>query len=690
MHSPLFTDLVVILVVSIGVLFVSHQVRLPAIIAFLVSGVLLGPHGLGLVSAVHEVEQIAEIGVILLLFTIGLEFSLADLLRMRRVVLLGGTLQVFSVTGLVAGIAAALGLPLRQAVFLGMLASLSSTAVVLRLFQERAQVDAPHGRMALGILVYQDLMIVPMMLVIPVLAGGPEGLGPAVVGFLTRTALALGAALVLARFVVPQMLHRVVRTRNRDLFLLTVVTVCLTVAWAAGVAGMSLPLGAFLAGLLISESEYSHQALADILPFRDVFASFFFVSIGMLLDLGLVTREPLTLTALVVGILVLKSVAAGLAAAAVGASPATVVTSGLSLSQVGEFSFVLAGTGIAAGILSEGTYQWFVAVAVVTMGVTPFLLSAAPALAAGFGRLPLVGRLGPGALEEDPYGHAPELSGHVVIVGFGVNGRNVARAARVGGIPYVAVDMNPSLVASARAGGVNLLYGDATRQAFLEYLGIERAHALVVAISDAAATQRIVAVARSMNPGCTIIARTRHVHEVEPLLEIGANAAIPEELETSIEIVARLLATYLVPRSEIEAFIAELRAGEYEMLRSPSGAGDIRDLGLTLTDTEVQTMRVGEESPIAGRALAETDLRNLYGVSVVAIRRQGAVIPNPGGDETVEAGDLLVLLGLAEEMAAVAPLVRGDTVPPEGRAKPAGHGTPGGHGTAGPAGSEME
>lgn len=662
MHGALFTDLVIVLVVSIGVLYGSHYVRLPPIIAFLVSGMLLGPHGFGLVSAVEEVEQIAEIGVILLLFTIGLEFSLADLLRMRRVVLLGGSLQVFGVTGIVSLAARALGVPWNQAVFLGMIASLSSTAVVLRLFQQRAEVDAPHGRMGLGILVYQDLMIVPMILLIPVLAGGSAGIGTAVVTFLTKTAVALVAVVVLARFVVPQMLHRVVQTRNRDLFLLTVVTVCMAVAWAAGLAGMSLPLGAFLAGLLVSESEYSHQALADILPFRDVFASFFFVSIGMLLDLRLVAEQPLVLGAVVLGVLVLKSLAAGVAAAVVGATVHTMVTTGFALSQIGEFSFVLASTGITAGLLDDTTYQWFVAVSVVTMGVTPFILRAATPAARGLARLSVLERLGPGALPTDPTGEARELSGHVVVVGYGLNGRNVSYAARVGGIPYVAVDMNPSLVAAARAEGVNLLYGDATRQAFLEHLGVARAHAVVIAISDAAATRRITALARSLNPSCTIVARTRQVHEVDALLELGATAAIPEELETSIEIVSRILATYLVPRVEINAFVSELRAGEYEMFRSLADPSGVRELRQTLTDIEVGTLRVGPASPIVGRALRDTDLRNLYGVSVVAIRRGDGLIPNPGGDHEVEPGDLLVVLGLAKEIAAVTPLVRGDAV----------------------------
>lgn len=660
MHAPLFADLVVLLVVSIGVLFVSHQVRAPGIIAFLVSGMLLGPHGLGLVSAVHEVEQLAEIGVILLLFTIGLEFSLADLLRMRRVVLLGGSLQVFGVTAVVAGGAVAAGIPTNQAIFLGMIASLSSTAVVLRLFQERAEVDAPHGRVSLGILVYQDLMIVPMILLIPVLAGGSGSLGSALAAFAVKTVAALVGVVVLARFVVPQLLHRVVQTRNRDLFLLTVVTVCLATAWAAGEAGMSLPLGAFLAGLLISESQYSHQALADILPFRDLFASFFFISIGMLLDLGLIADNPVPLAATVLGLLVVKGLAAGIATAAVGGSLATIAMTGLGLSQVGEFSFVLAGTGMAAGLLTQGAYHWFVAASVITMGLTPFILRLGPPLAEGMRRVPLLERLSVGSLAEDPSGRAKELSGHVVIVGFGVNGRNVAHAARLGGIPHVAVDMNPSLVAAAREEGFEVVYGDATRQAFLEYLGVERAHALVVAIPDASSTRQIIALTRSINPRCTIVARTHQVEEVEDLLELGANFAIPADLETSIEIVARLLATYLIPRAEIDAFISELRAGQYQMFRSLRATSDLEDLRQTLTDVEIQTLRVDDQSTIAGRALNETDLRNVYGVSVVAVRRGESLIPNPGGDQIVLAGDLLVLLGLAEEIAAVTPLIRGD------------------------------
>jgi CPA2 family monovalent cation:H+ antiporter-2 len=653
MHIPLLTDIVILLGVSLGVLYAAHGLRLPPVVAFLITGVLLGPHGLAAIRSVDEVEQLAEIGVILVLFAIGLEFSLADLMRMRRTVLLGGTLQVLGVLAIAAMTLTGTGMPPREALFLGMIATLSSTAVVLRLLQQRAEIDAPHGRVTLGILVYQDLAIVPMMLLIPVLAGGGSGLGVALGAFAGKAAGILVLVFVLARFVVPRVLARVVGTQSRDMFLLAVVTVCLLVAWAGAEAGLSLALGAFLAGLVVSESEYSHQALSDILPFRDLFASFFFISIGMLLDVGLALGSPALLTLLVLGVLLVKGLVAGAATLMLGRSVATAVMVGLALSQVGEFSFILAGSGLAEGLMSEVTYQWFLAAAVVSIGLTPFLMMVAPKLASAVERAPLPGILRLGRLPEVPFETPDELTDHVILVGFGVNGHNVARAAGVAGIPLVAIEMNPTVVLEERQRGVNIHYGDASRSAVLEHAGIQRARVVVVAISDAAATRRIAGLAHAMNPAAFVIVRTRYLDEVEPLREAGAHLVIPEELETSVEIVARVLGTYLVPQREIDGFLAEIRAGGYEMLRAPQERGaTLRDLHLTLSDLEVSTLEVLRGCPVAGRRLADTDLRKLYGITVVAIRRGDELIPNPGGGDRVEVGDILVVLGLNEEITA--------------------------------------
>jgi CPA2 family monovalent cation:H+ antiporter-2 len=659
MHVPFLADLVTLLAVSVVALYLSHLAKLPAILGFLAAGMVIGPDALGLINEFEQVEQLAEVGVVFLLFTIGIEFSLADLLRMRREVLLGGTLQVVGVTVVALAVLVGLGLPTNEAVFVGMIASLSSTAVVLRLLQQSAEIDAPHGRMSLAMLVYQDLMIVPMMLIVPVLSGEGGGLAAALSTFVIKAAVVLVSVLVLARWVVPQLLDRIVNTRDRELFLLSIVGFCLVVAWLAGLAGLSLALGAFLAGLLVSESEYSHQALADILPFRDLFASFFFVSIGMLLDLGLVIEQPFLLAAVVGAVLAVKAAAAGGATLLLGGSLRTAVFTGGAMSQVGEFSFVLAGAGLATGLLTDEIYQSFVAAAVATIGLTPFMLRAAPTIADRLGRLPLPDRLRGGALAEAAPLPAAELENHLIVIGYGVNGRNVTRAAIVAGIPYVSVDMNPSLVTDARDTGVNIHYGDATRQALLGHLGVQRARVVVVALSDPTATRRVTVLARALNPTCSIIARTRYVREMEQLSALGATLVIPEELETSVEIVSRVLGSYLVPRRERDAFIAEIRSGGYEMWRKPAHeAASMFELRETLTDLDISSLKVDPNSEIAGQRLSDTDLRRLYGVTVLAIRRVDDLIANPGADEVVRPGDMLVVMGLGEEIAAAYQLFR--------------------------------
>jgi len=668
MQLPLLTDIVILLGVSLLVLYLSHGVRLPPVVAFLVTGVLLGPHGLGVVRAVHEVEQLAEIGVILVLFAVGLEFSLKDLLRVRRSVLVGGTVQMCSVIAAVFAVLALAGVGRREALFLALIASMSSTAVVLRILQQRAETDAPHGQTSLAILVYQDLMIVPMMLLVPVLAGTGGSPAAAIGAFAFKAAAILALVPLLARVVVPRVLERIVDTRSRDMFLLAVVGTCLAVAWVASTAGLSLALGAFLAGVIVAESEYSHQALADILPFRDLFASFFFISIGMLLDVRLVAQSPLLLGLLVGSVLVIKAGAAALATMVVGLSLRAAVLTGLALAQVGEFSFILAGSGMSEGLIGGASYQRFLAVAVASIGATPFLMTMAPRLAHALGRLPLPARLKAGgiAASASARGAASAApSDHVVVVGFGVNGGNVARAAAVAGVPFVAVDMNPAVVRAQRAAGVPIHYGDATQEATLEHAGVPRARVVVVAISDAAATRRVTALARAMSPSCRIIARTRWMREVEPLLAAGADLVIPEELETSLEIVARVLAGYLVPKREIDAFLTEVRAGSYTMLRAPSTAGPtLADLQPRLAEVEISTLRVDADSPLAGRRLADTDLRRLFGVTVVAIRRGEELLPNPGAEVRLQAGDALIVMGLNEEVASASALFRSGGLDP--------------------------
>jgi CPA2 family monovalent cation:H+ antiporter-2 len=617
------------------------------------------------VRAVHEVELLAEIGVILLLFSIGIEFSLGSLVRIWRSVVLGGALQVGVTIGVAFLLARALDFGPQQALFLGMLASLSSTAIVLRLLQERNELDAPHGKNTLGILLFQDMAIVPMMLFTPLLAlGGGDVTGP-LLTLLAKGVVIVVLVLVAARWVMPWLLFQVARTRSREVFLLATAAVGLAAAWLTSLAGLSLALGAFLAGLIISESEYSDQALGEILPFKELFLAFFFVSVGMLLDLSFVMREIGGVVLVSVVTLALKLVVVTVVVRSLGASLRTGILAGLALSQVGEFSFILSRTGIEVGLLPGDLEQFFLSMTVLTMAVTPFLVSAAPALADRFLRLPLPPVLtgaGEPGLAQDEEGPAKGLSDHVIIVGFGINGRNLARAARVAGIPYVILEANPDTVKREKKAGEPIHFGDAIHPAVLQHMGVERARVLVTAISDPGATRRVAEVAKRMNPGVHVVARTRYVEEMEPLYRAGADDVIPEEFETSVEILTLVLQRYLIPRVEIDEFVAEVRAGGYEMFRGMAGkTGRPGPGGLPfhLPDTEIETVRVSKRSYLVGRTLAESALRVEYGVTLLAVRREEGTVTNPQPDLTFREGDVLVVFGTVQQVADAAALARG-------------------------------
>ncbi len=662
MGIPLLNDITIIFGLSIIVLFICHRLRVPTIIGFLLTGALAGPHGFGFINAVHEVEILAEVGVVLLLFTIGIEFSLEELWKIKRSVLLGGVLQVGLTILAAFVITKQLGQPIGNSIFIGFLISLSSTAIVLKILQERAEVDSPHGRTTLAVLIFQDVIIIPMMLFTPILAGATS---PVASSPLILVAQGLGMVvlvMVSAKLIVPQVLHHIARTRSRELFLLSIVGICLAVAWLTSSMGLSLALGAFLAGLIVSESEYSHQAMSSILPFRDIFTSFFFVSIGMLFDISFLLQQPGRITLITLGVFMVKAIPASSATALLGFPLRTSLLVGLGISQVGEFSFILSKVGVEYGLLTGDIYQLFLAVSVLTMAATPFMIALAPRIADLIGRLPLPRKLKSGLYSMPGIESAGEelaLEDHLIIIGFGINGRNVARGARISGIPYLILEMNPDTVRSEHAKGELIHYGDAVQEVVLEQAGIQRARVMVVAISDPVATRRITAIARNLNPNVHIVARTRFLQEIGPLVELGATEVIPEEFETSIEIITRILTKYLIPRQEIERFVAEIRADGYEMLRSLSiESAALSDLKLPLSDVEISTFRLDPLSPVVGKSLAQIALRKKYGVTVLAIRRDAEMVANPDAETTLQAEDILLILGPPEKMAGMTELFR--------------------------------
>jgi len=659
MEIPLLNDIIIIFGLSVAVLLICHQLRVPAIVGFLLTGILAGPHGFGLIKAAHEVEVLAEVGVVLLLFTIGIEFSLNRLLQIKKSVLVGGSIQVLLTILIVFIIVWQLDQSIGESIFMGFLISLSSTAIVLKLIQERAEVESPQGRTTLGILIFQDIIIVPMILFTPILVGIKGNTGEFFLILLAKVIIVIGLVVVGAKWIVPKVLYQITRTRNRELFLLSIVVICLSVAWLTSSAGLSLALGAFLAGLIISDSEYSHQALGNILPFRDVFTSFFFVSIGMLLDVGFLFQQPGIVALIALGVLILKSIIACSATVLLGFPFRTAILVGLALGQVGEFSFILSKTGIEYGLLDSNVYQIFLAFSVLSMAATPFVINLAPRLADIILKLPLPKRLITGFWPVSEI-KVKKKKQHLIIIGFGVNGRNVSLVARMAGIPYAIIEMNPETVRSAQAHREPIYYGDSTQEAILQHANIKDARIVVVAINDPTATRRITEIVRRLNPKIYLIVRTRYLQEMSPLYELGANEVIPEEFETSVEIFTRVLVKYLIPRDEIGKLVAEVRSDGYETFRklSEEATASFSDLKVQLPDIEISTLRVEGRSPLIQKSLAQIGLRKRYGVTVLAIRRESQILSNPHGGIELYANDILFLLGAADKITKVASLLR--------------------------------
>jgi CPA2 family monovalent cation:H+ antiporter-2 len=650
MNLPLLNDIVIIFGLSVGVVFICHRIQVPAIVGFLLTGVLAGPHGLGLVEAVDEVEILAEVGVVLLLFTIGIEFSLKTLLQIKKSVLLGGSLQLILTLLVAYFIAHQTRFQVGESIFIGLLIALSSTAIVLKLLQERGEIDSPHGRTSLAILIFQDVAVVPMMLFTPLLAGATGNFAETLLILAVKGIGIILLAIVLAKWVVPQVLYQIVRTRSRELFLLSMFVICLAVMWFTSWIGLSFALGAFLAGLIVSESRYSHQALGYILPFRDVFISFFFVSIGMLLDVGFLFQRPVLIVSVTLGVLVLKAVIGGLVTLSLGFPLRTAILVGLGLSQVGEFSFILSKTGVEYGLLAGDLYQLFLALSVLSMAATPFIIALAPRIEGVVLRWPLLRKLKAGLYPMQAGDHA-DMKDHLIIIGFGVNGRNVSRAAKAAGIPYIITEMNPETVRNEQEKGEPIHYVDATQEVALDHVGMKEARVLVVAITDPGATRKITEMARRMNPRTYIIVRTPYVQETRALFELGADEVIPQEFEASVEIFARVLVKYLIPKDEIEKFIAEVRSDGYQMFRSLSEESvALSNLKLHLPDIDINMLRLRNGSSLVGKSLAEIQLRKAYSVTLLAIRRGTEILSNPGGDIRLSADDVLVILGQPDKI----------------------------------------
>lgn len=651
MELGVLKDIVIIFALSTFVNIIFTRIKIPAIIGYLLTGIIAGPHLLKLIESPESVEVMAEVGVIFLMFTIGLEFSLNHLLKIRRIAFFGGFIQLFLTAGVTMFLAKAYHLEWPAALFTGFLTALSSTAVVLKILQERSELTSFNGRTIVGILIFQDIVLVPLLLFTPILGHVAGDIGEQMLGLLLKTAGIIIFIYAGNRWLIPKMLHLIALTRSQELFMMSILLFCLAVALGTHAIGMSLAFGAFLAGLMISESEYSHNAFGRLIPFKDVFSSFFFVSIGMLLDVSFVVHHPWAILLIVTLVIFIKTLIGGFTAFILGHPFSGTVTVGMSLAQVGEFSFILAGMGLAYKILAPYDYQMFLAVAITTMALTPLMMSIAKPLA-GIGlklHLPqfMIDGLFPVTQVE-----IPEMRNHIVLIGKDSRAINLAAMIKQMELPFTSILFDPNRAKAQIEKGDMAVYGDAGDEPVLRKAFVHTAEMIIVSVGDLIKALDITEKVRRMNKHAHIIVRSKHVTDIEELYKLGANQVIPEEFETAIDFFERILGKYLIPRMEIEKAIARVRKDNYGIFREKSK--DARySLIKDIPDIEIAAVTVGAGSEFAGKKILETALRKKHGVTLVAIKHSDAVIPNPEPSAIIHSGDIVYLFG-KPEMVAVA------------------------------------
>ena len=649
MDLNVLKDIVIIFALSTVVNFIFTKIRIPTIIGYMLTGIVAGPHLLAIIKQPHEIELMAEIGVVLLLFTIGIEFSLNHLLKIRKIVFLGGFLQLILTAAAILFAARIYGAGKAESLFIGFLTALSSTAVVLKLLQERSELSSNYGRTVLGILIFQDIILVPLLLLTPVLGGETSLHGTELAILLLKAVVIIGIVYIGNRWLMPKLLHLIAMTKNQELFLMSILLICLSVAMLTSKLGMSLAFGAFLAGLMISESGYSHNAFGHIIPFKDAFSSFFFVSIGMMLDLQFVYQNLLIVLGTVALVIIIKTIIAGGTAFVLGHTFRGTVMVGLALSQVGEFSFILAKNGMEYRIMSDFYFHLFLAVAVITMSVSPFLILISKPIANVLLKLPIPKPMVDGIFPLQQI-DLPELKNHIVLIGKDSRSLNLSKMARYMNLPYVAIAFDPATARQRQKKGDTIIYGDAVNEPILIKAHIDTADIIVVSIGNLITAMSIIEKVRNLNKHGYIIVRTKYVDDIEELYRIGADQVIPEEFETAIEIFERILRKKLVPQHDINNAVARIREENYGIFREEKKSSSLSVLK-ELPNIEISVFKIGEDSPLAGQNLIEMQFRNTYKVTLVAVLRNGILIEHPDPHIAFNFGDIIYIMGKPDQIA---------------------------------------
>ncbi len=637
---------------AVVVAWLFRRLRAPSIVGFLITGILIGSDGFNFVDR-EQVGPFSELGLILLLFLVGLELSPKPLMRMGRSLLIAATLQMGITGSITIAVSLIGGVTGPAALVIGLACALSSTAIVLTQLSERQETTTVTGMIVVGTLLLQDVVVILVMLTLPILASTSSG---GVMGTALQSGIALGVVILIFTFgrgFINTIMGVLLGPGTRDLSALFAVLFACGGAWLASFVGWSPALGACIAGLLLAGTNVRHQLMADILPFRDVFNALFFITLGMTVDVQAMTEHWLIVTLAIAATFIVKTIVTAASVRIAGWPMRPSIQAGLALCTVSEFGYVLALEASRYGFVDDQLFGILTGFAVGTMIIGAPIVPASARLSTEILRWMPSGQANRTETTED---ESPEpLHDHVMIIGYGINGQNLAGVLGRTNIPYCVLEMNPQLTTKAREAGAHVIVGDAGSNSILEAAGLPRAKALVIAINDAPSTERIVAVARTARPDLYILARTRFVTEIDALYAKGANRVIPEDFETSIEILVHLLKQMNMPDNIINAQVEAIRSGRYGMLRGKAtDRAATEELMAALQRTATRTHYLTNDSPACGETIAGTNLRARSGVTIIAVVRGQHSTTSPPPDFVLNAGDLLVLVGSHAQIEAAA------------------------------------
>ena len=648
------SELVIIMFFAIVSVFLFQKLKQSPIIGYFLAGMLIGPHGLALVPDIDKVNILAEIGVILLLFTIGLELSIKRILEIKRISIFGGMLQICITIGIALVICLLLDLSIPTGIFIGCVIALSSSAIVLQLWRAEGQMESVHGRVSVGILVFQDIAVAPMMIILPSLFGDITELPFEISIALLKAVGFLVLAVLLIRFVMPYLLFHIAKTKNRELFSAMAIFFGLGAAWTSSLVGLSLSLGAFFAGLLLSESEYSEQIKGYIIPFKDAFVSLFFISVGMLLDLSFFIENILVVLLIVISVIVFKFLICFFISILFRYPIKNSLMVGISLMQIGEFSLVLLGMGFHDKILDKELYQLLLSASIVTMIITPYMVKIGLMI---YPKIASFGNKRSWFINQDQkelMKSGTLINEHIIIGGFGTTGQHLAQILETQNIPFIALDIEAPRIKKLRKEGVPIFYGDTSNANILHSAAIHKARCIVITVPDPGIVRSSISLAKSLNPDIHIIVRTKFLAEYEGLLKLGVDEIVFEEFEMVMEMGHRVLRYFRVPRWEVSKQMQQIRNEHYDIFRTKIHKEEISNVQSVYDclayDIYPERIRITKESELIGKSLAELDFRRLYSVFIFSIVRDNEILHLPKGDLILLEGDELIIAGKSEKI----------------------------------------